>query len=254
MRDERKRPLPAFPARIGVVTSPRGKAVHDILRTLERRYPAAEVVIAGVQVEGEGAVARDRSRHRGGLGRDPGVDVVILGRGGGSYEDLMPFNSEAVARAVVACPVPVVTGIGHEPDTSIADMVADLRASTPTAAAEAVAPEAADVRRRLARPAAAARPRADAPGERRVAPPEADRAAAGASRPDGVPCREDAGARLCWRTHSGARSRPRSLGRRKRWSTFAAHSADSACNCSHRTRHSSGGSRSALWRLAGSSS
>ncbi|MDO8847763.1 MAG: exodeoxyribonuclease VII large subunit [Coriobacteriia bacterium] len=148
MRDERKRPLPAFPARIGVVTSPRGKAVHDILRTLERRYPAAEVVIAGVQVEGEGAVA-EIVRGIEAVSNAPGVDVLILGRGGGSYEDLMPFNSEAVARAVVASPVPVVTGIGHEPDTSIADMVADLRASTPTAAAEAVAPEAADMRRRL---------------------------------------------------------------------------------------------------------
>ncbi len=148
MRDERKRPLPSFPRRIGVVTSPRGKAVHDILRTLKRRYPAAELVVAGVQVEGEGAVAQI-VRGIEAVGREPGIDVVILGRGGGSYEDLMPFNSEEVARAVVACPVPVVTGIGHEPDTSIADMVADLRASTPTAAAEAAAPDADDVGRRL---------------------------------------------------------------------------------------------------------
>lgn len=148
MREDRKRPLPAFPARIGVVTSPRGKAIHDILKTLERRYPTAEIVIAGVQVEGDGAVA-EIVRGIQAVSREPGVDVLILGRGGGCYEDLMPFNSEDVARAVVASPIPVVTGIGHEPDTSIADMVADLRASTPTAAAEAVAPEAADVRRRL---------------------------------------------------------------------------------------------------------
>ncbi len=148
MRDDRKRPLPAFPARIGVVTSPRGKAIHDILRALARRYPVAEVVIAGVQVEGEGAAAAIVQGLEA-IGREPGVDVVILGRGGGSYEDLMPFNSELVARAVAASPVPVVTGIGHEPDTSIADMVADLRASTPTAAAEAVAPELDDVARRL---------------------------------------------------------------------------------------------------------
>lgn len=148
MREERKRALPPFPRRIGVVTSPRGKAVHDIVRTLKRRYPAAELVIAGVQVEGDGAVS-EIVRGLDALGREPGIDVVILGRGGGSYEDLMPFNSEEVARAVVACPVPVVTGIGHEPDTSIADMVADLRASTPTAAAEAVAPDVIDVSRRL---------------------------------------------------------------------------------------------------------
>lgn len=149
MAEARKRPLPAFPLRIGVVTSPRGKAIHDILRTLRRRYPVAEVVIAGVQVEGEAAPG-EIVRGLRTVGEEPGVDVVILGRGGGSYEDLMPFNTEEVARAVVACPVPVVTGIGHEPDTSIADMVADLRASTPTAAAEAVAPSVTEVSARLA--------------------------------------------------------------------------------------------------------
>ncbi len=148
MDDARKRPLPAFPLRIGVVTSPRGKAVHDIIRTLRRRYPLAEVVIAGVQVEGEGAV-REIVRALEAIAGEPGIDVVILGRGGGSYEDLMPFNDEAVARAIAASTVPVVTGIGHEPDTSIADMVADLRASTPTAAAESVAPDASEVTRRL---------------------------------------------------------------------------------------------------------
>jgi exodeoxyribonuclease VII large subunit len=144
----RKRALPLFPRAIGLVTSPRGKAVHDVIRTLARRYPFAELVIAGVQVEGDAAVAAIAGGIEA-LGRVPGVDVVIVGRGGGSYEDLMPFNAEAVARAIVACPVPVVTGIGHEPDTSIADMVADVRASTPTAAAETVAPERGDVARRL---------------------------------------------------------------------------------------------------------
>lgn len=148
MAAERKRELPAFPRRIAVVTSPRGKAVHDIIRTLRRRYPVAELVIAGVQVEGDGAVS-EIVRGLKAAGAEPGVDVVILGRGGGSYEDLMPFNAEEVARAVAACPVPVVTGIGHEPDTSIADMVSDLRASTPTAAAEAVAPSIVEVRDRL---------------------------------------------------------------------------------------------------------
>lgn len=148
MNEDRKRPLPPFPAKIAVVTSPRGKAVHDIIRTLRRRYPVADLVIAGVQVEGDDAPAGIVAGLQA-AGSAPGVEVVILGRGGGSYEDLMPFNSEAVARAVVACPVPVVTGIGHEPDTSIADMVSDLRASTPTAAAEAVAPHVAEVADRL---------------------------------------------------------------------------------------------------------
>ena len=138
MRPERKRALPRFPERIALVTSPRGKAVHDVIRTLRRRYPLAELLIAGVAVEGDGAPAA----IVGGLKRaaECGADVILLVRGGGSYEDLMPFNAEEVARAVVGCAVPVVTGIGHEPDTSIADMVADLRASTPTAAAEAVSP------------------------------------------------------------------------------------------------------------------
>lgn len=148
MAESRKRVLPQYPARIGVVTSPRGKAIHDILRTLCRRYPLAEVVVAGVQVEGDGA-SREIVRGLSALAAEPGIDVIILGRGGGSYEDLMPFNAEEVARAVAASPVPVVTGIGHEPDTSIADMVADLRASTPTAAAEAVAPDIAEVSRTL---------------------------------------------------------------------------------------------------------
>ncbi|MBC7266210.1 MAG: exodeoxyribonuclease VII large subunit [Coriobacteriia bacterium] len=146
--DAIKRPLPAYPRRIGVVTSPRGKAVHDVLKTLKRRYPVAEVVVAGVQVEGDGAVEAIVEGLRC-VGEEPSVDVVILCRGGGSYEDLMPFNSELVARAIRACPVPVVSGIGHEPDVSIADMVADFHASTPTAAAEAAAPSIAEVRKRF---------------------------------------------------------------------------------------------------------
>ncbi|MFA5844718.1 MAG: exodeoxyribonuclease VII large subunit [Coriobacteriia bacterium] len=149
MREDRKRPLPAFPRRVGLVTSPRGKAVHDVIRTLRRRYPCAEVVVAGVPVEGPGAVSSIVAGLRR-MAEEPGVDVVILARGGGSYEDLMPFNAEEVARAVAAMPMPVVTGIGHEPDTSVADMVADLRASTPTAAAEAVAPSLDEVAARLA--------------------------------------------------------------------------------------------------------
>ena len=148
MRPERRRGLPEHPDRIALVTSPRGKAVHDVIRTLRRRYPIAELLIAGVAVEGATAVASIVEGLR--AASASGADVIILARGGGSYEDLMPFNDEAVARAVVACPVPVVTGIGHEPDTSIADMVSDFRASTPTAAAEAVAPSCDEVTARLA--------------------------------------------------------------------------------------------------------
>lgn len=138
MNPSRKRPLPELPAVIGLVTSPRGAAVHDVLRTLRRRFPLARVLVAGVAVEGRGAAAGIvegmRCVVRG------GAELVLVVRGGGSFEDLMPFNDEGLARAIVACPVPVVTGIGHEPDTSIADMVADVRASTPTAAAEAASP------------------------------------------------------------------------------------------------------------------
>jgi len=149
MRPERRRPLPAYPQRIAVVTSPRGKAIHDVLRTLSRRYPLAELLVAGVQVEGADAPSEIVRGLR--VVAEAEAEVVLLVRGGGSYEDLMPFNSEDVARAIVAMPMPVVTGIGHEPDTSISDMVADLRASTPTAAAEAVAPSVEEVRSRLRR-------------------------------------------------------------------------------------------------------
>ena len=147
MDPRRKRPLPEFPERIGLVTSPRGKAVHDVVRTLRRRFPAAELVFAGVAVEGADAPATIVAGLEAVTAA--GVDVVILARGGGSYEDLMPFNSEEVARAVAGSPAPVVTGIGHEPDTSIADMVADVRASTPTGAAEAATPSCDEVAARL---------------------------------------------------------------------------------------------------------
>lgn len=136
MAPERKVPVPAYPMKIGVVTSPRGDAIHDVLRTTRRRFPLAHIYVAGVPVEGarapeyivEGMRACFRAR----------VEVILLVRGGGSYEDLMPFNDEQLARAIAKCPIPVVTGIGHEPDTTIADLVGDLRASTPTGAAEAV--------------------------------------------------------------------------------------------------------------------
>ncbi len=141
---EAKLPLPRLPQRIGLVTSPRGAAVYDVLRTLRRRYPLAEVIVAGVPVEGQDAPAHLKEALN--VVAAAGVDVVLLVRGGGSFEDLMPFNDEGLARHIAALKVPVVTGIGHEPDTSIADMVADLRASTPTAAAEAVVPAIADLK------------------------------------------------------------------------------------------------------------
>lgn len=139
MDPARKRRVPVMPEHIGLVTSPRGDAVHDVLRTLRRRWPVAKVSLAGVTVEGPTAplgIARGLAACA-----KAGCEVVLLVRGGGTYEELMPFNDENLARAVAACPIPVITGIGHEPDNSIADMVADVRASTPTAAAEAVSPD-----------------------------------------------------------------------------------------------------------------
>ncbi len=143
-----KKNLPAYPQRIAVVTSPTGAAVRDIIQTLGRRYPCAEVLIHPVAVQGPeaagqiaGAIA-DLNRRRQTLG---GIDVMIVGRGGGSLEDLWAFNEEAVARAVFASEIPVVSAVGHEVDVTISDLVADLRAATPTAAAELVAPDRAEV-------------------------------------------------------------------------------------------------------------
>jgi exodeoxyribonuclease VII large subunit len=133
----RKRPLPALPRKIGIVTSIDGAAIRDILKVLGRRYQNAHVVIAPARVQGDTAAA-DIARALGEIGRVEGVDVVIVGRGGGSIEDLWAFNEEPVARAIAACPVPVISGVGHEIDVTLADLVADLRAPTPSAAAEIV--------------------------------------------------------------------------------------------------------------------
>ena len=134
---QRKRPLPALPKKIGVVTSLDGAAVRDIIKVLRRRYPDAHIVIRPTRVQGEGA-AMDIMRAIRAIGRVPGVDVVIVGRGGGSIEDLWAFNEEVVARAIAGCPVPTISAVGHETDVTIADFVADLRAPTPSAAAEMV--------------------------------------------------------------------------------------------------------------------
>jgi exodeoxyribonuclease VII large subunit len=133
----RKRPLPVLPRRIGVVTSLDGAALHDILRILTTRHPTARVVIRSARVQGDGA-AEDLVRALGAIARVPGVDVVIIGRGGGSAEDLWAFNDEALARAIARCPVPVIAAVGHEVDVTIADFVADVRAATPSNAAELV--------------------------------------------------------------------------------------------------------------------
>lgn len=139
---ERKRLLPALPRRIGVVTSLQAAALRDVLTTLARRAPFIGVVVYPVPVQGAAAGARIAAMLTRVAARAE-VDVVLLVRGGGSIEDLWAFNDEAVARAIIACPVPVVVGVGHESDMTIADFAADVRAPTPTAAAELAAPEAA---------------------------------------------------------------------------------------------------------------
>jgi len=151
MSDERKKPLPEFPERIALVTSPNGAAVHDVLRTLARRYPVAEVLFYGTAVEGADvehqiAAAIEAADAQSTQSAQDTADVILVVRGGGSFEDLLPFSSEEVARAIAAARTPIVAGIGHEPDHSIADMVADVRASTPTAAAEAVVPDREELR------------------------------------------------------------------------------------------------------------
>ncbi len=136
----RKRPLPAFPRRIGVVTSPTGAAIHDIRRVVGRRWPLAELVLAPTMVQGEFAGIRIAAAIED-LALEKDLDVAILARGGGGAEDLAGFNDERVARAVFRFPVPLVTGIGHETDRTIADYVADVYAPTPSAAAEACTPD-----------------------------------------------------------------------------------------------------------------
>jgi len=134
-----KKPLPRLPRHIGIITSPSGAVLHDILTTLKRRFPAIPILIYPVPVQGEGAAEKIAAAIKlAGQRRD--CDALILARGGGSLEDLWSFNEEIVARAIAACPIPLVCGVGHETDFTIADLVADARAPTPTAAAEMLSP------------------------------------------------------------------------------------------------------------------
>src|SRR5437868_11192575 len=134
----RKRRLPFLARRIAVVTSPAGAAVHDFLRVLHRRFPNLPVLIVPARVQGDGA-AQEIARAIARGASAPGIDVLVVARGGGSLEDLWPFNEEVVARALATCPVPTVSAVGHEVDFTIADFAADVRAPTPTAAAEMIA-------------------------------------------------------------------------------------------------------------------
>ena len=140
---ERKRPIPGLPRSIGVISSPTGAALRDVLHVLGRRFPAIPVILYPVPVQGEGAAPRIAAALRTASDRAE-TDVLILARGGGSLEDLWAFNEEVVARAIVASAIPVVSAVGHEVDFTIADMAADLRAPTPSAAAEVVVPDAAE--------------------------------------------------------------------------------------------------------------
>jgi exodeoxyribonuclease VII large subunit len=144
----RKRPLPAFPRRLAVITSPRGAAVRDVLSVLARRFPLLAVDVLAVPVQGDGAAAQilDMLRRADASGR---YDVLLITRGGGSLEDLWAFNDEALARGIAAAGVPVVSAVGHEVDTSLADFAADLRAPTPSAAAELLVPERSELSARL---------------------------------------------------------------------------------------------------------
>ena len=147
---DRKRPLPLLPRRIGLVTGTDAAAKRDVITTIHGRFPPAQIVVAETYVQGPRAALGIVTALRD-LAEQPGVDVIILARGGGSFEDLLPFNDERVVRAIVACPIPVVSAVGHEQDTPLCDLAADVRASTPTTAGKLVVPELAELSGRLDR-------------------------------------------------------------------------------------------------------
>jgi exodeoxyribonuclease VII large subunit len=141
---ERKRPIPLFPRCVGVVTSSSGAALRDIISVATRRRPGIQIIVSSAAVQGDSA-PRELCRALSRVRRWKGIDVVIVGRGGGAREDLRAFNDEAVARAIAACEMPVISAVGHEIDTTVCDLVADLRAATPSAAAERAVPATADL-------------------------------------------------------------------------------------------------------------
>ena len=144
-----KKPLPKFPQKIGLITSATGAAIRDIFRMLQKRYPAVEVLLFPTLVQGEGAAAEIAHAIKR-MNRLPGIDLLIVGRGGGSIEDLWAFNEEIVARALFASRIPTVSAVGHETDVTIADLVADHRAPTPSAAVEYIVPDQEELRQQLA--------------------------------------------------------------------------------------------------------
>lgn len=148
-RKELKRPLPPFPRRIGIVTSPTGAAIRDIINVISRRFPAVELYLLPSRVQGEEAAPEIAAAIDTLNARRPDLDVIIVGRGGGSLEDLWPFNEEIVARAIRHSAIPIVSAVGHEIDFSISDFAADVRAATPTEAGEIVVPDQAELRGRL---------------------------------------------------------------------------------------------------------
>jgi exodeoxyribonuclease VII large subunit len=147
---ERKRPLPRLPQRIGLVTGNDAAAKRDVIATIAARFPPARVLVAETYVQGPRAAAAI-VEALGRIGIEPGIDVVVLARGGGSFEDLLPFSEERLVRAVASCPVPVVSAVGHEQDTPLCDLAADVRASTPTAAGRLVVPDLNELLERLGR-------------------------------------------------------------------------------------------------------
>ena len=144
----RKRPIPSFPQRVGVITSPTGAVWHDIQNVVGRRYPLVELVMAPCQVQGDNAAPTIIEAFDA-MNAESDIDVVILARGGGSTEELWPFNEEAVARAIYASKSPIISAVGHETNVTVADMVADLRAPTPSAAAELAVPDARELNERV---------------------------------------------------------------------------------------------------------
>jgi exodeoxyribonuclease VII large subunit len=153
---ERKRPLPRLPRRIGLVTGNDAAAKRDVIASVTSRFPPAQLLVAETRVQGPYAAAQMAAALQA-VAAEPAVDVIVLARGGGSFEDLLPFSDERIVRAVVACPVPVVSAVGHEQDTPLCDLAADVRASTPTAAARLVVPDLAELVETLDRRRAALR-------------------------------------------------------------------------------------------------